>query len=232
MAAKSKRTQKKPNRPRPSTAPRQAPSTKRAKRLTYKQAQIEAEAAARRRAHRRRRLTTLGVIVGATAIITLVVLFAGGDDGEDVATDDSTTIPTAVGSAAGKPCVAVADPLPAGAPAVPVDVGPPPTALVIRDLVVGDGPEIAASSSPQLHYIGVSCSTGRIFDSSYSRSQTSNLPLGGYIPGWQQGVPGMKVGGQRLLGIPPELSYGADGRPPLIAPDETLWFLVEAVAAG
>jgi peptidylprolyl isomerase len=81
-----------------------------------------------------------------------------------------------------------------------------------------------------VNYIGVSCSTGAIFDSSWSRSQTFDADLsGGVIQGWQQGIPGMKVGGERELVIPPSLGYGTDGSPPTIAPNETLIFVVDVV---
>jgi peptidylprolyl isomerase len=78
-----------------------------------------------------------------------------------------------------------------------------------------------------VNYIGVSCSTGKIFDSSYMRGQPASLPLNGVIKGWQDGMQGMKVGGQRLLGIPPAQGYGSQGSPPSIAPDETLWFVID-----
>jgi peptidylprolyl isomerase len=71
------------------------------------------------------------------------------------------------------------------------------------------------------------CSNGKLLDSSYSTGQPYSTPLGNVIPGWQQGIPGMKVGGTRLLGIPPELAYGSTGDPPTIAPDETLWFVIQ-----
>ena len=90
---------------------------------------------------------------------------------------------------------------------------------------------MTASQTLTVNYIGVSCSTGKIFDSSYKSGQPASFPLTGVIPGWQQGIPGMKVGGQRLLGIPPALGYGSQGAPPDIAPDETLWFVVEVVDA-
>jgi peptidylprolyl isomerase len=128
----------------------------------------------------------------------------------------------------------VTDPLPAGAPAVPVKVGPPPTTLVVEDLKEGTGAAAEATSSVTVDYIGVSCSTGKIFDSSYSRGQTATFALNQVIPGWSQGLVGMKVGGQRLLGIPAELAYGTQGSPPDIAPDEALWFVVDLknVTAG
>ncbi|MDQ4098076.1 MAG: FKBP-type peptidyl-prolyl cis-trans isomerase [Actinomycetota bacterium] len=119
--------------------------------------------------------------------------------------------------------------MPSGAPDVPVEVGPPPTQLVTRDLKVGTGAEVAANSTVTVNYIGVACSTGKIFDSSYLRGQPAGFPLNGVIKGWQDGVRGMKVGGQRLLGIPPSLAYGSTGSPPSIAPDETLWFVIDVL---
>ena len=155
----------------------------------------------------------------------------GDDDSTDVATTDtSTTSPgDSVASAAGKPCVPVSDPLPAGAPAVPVKVGPPPTQLIKEDLKVGTGATVGPKDTVTAHYIGVSCSTGKIFDSSYSRNQPIPFALSGVIKGWTDGIPGMQVGGQRLLGIPADQGYGAQGSPPDIAPGETLWFVVEIV---
>jgi peptidylprolyl isomerase len=85
---------------------------------------------------------------------------------------------------------------------------------------------VDASSTITVDYIGVSCSTGKIFDTSYGKTPAT-FPLSGVVLGWQQGIPGMKVGGIRLLGIPPDLAYGAQGYPPDIAPDETLWFVVQ-----
>ncbi|MCA1692546.1 MAG: FKBP-type peptidyl-prolyl cis-trans isomerase [Actinobacteria bacterium] len=105
--------------------------------------------------------------------------------------------------------------------------GPPPTALVKEDLKVGDGAEVSPGATITVQYIGVACSTGKIFDSSYSRNQPATFPLSNVIKGWQDGIPGMKVGGQRLLGIPGAQAYGPQGRPPSIAPDEALWFVVE-----
>jgi peptidylprolyl isomerase len=98
--------------------------------------------------------------------------------------------------------------------------------LVRKDLKIGTGAVVTANATLTVDYIGVSCSTGKIFDSSYSRGQPLSFPLQQVIPGWQQGIPGMKVGGVRLLGIPPKDAYGSQGRGSAIAPDETLWFVV------
>jgi peptidylprolyl isomerase len=130
--------------------------------------------------------------------------------------------------------VAFDDTLPAGAPEVPVPVGAPPTDLTSQDLVVGSGTPAAVGDDITVNYIGVACSTGKIFDSSWSRGQPATFPLeeGGLIEGWVQGIPGMQPGGQRLLVIPPSLGYGSTGSGSGIAPDETLVFVVDLVSAA
>jgi peptidylprolyl isomerase len=191
----------------------------------------QARQAALARARARRRRVVRGVF-GAVALLALVafVVTRTGDDSTEVDTSASTTVPADTQeSAAGKPCVPVSDPLPAGAPAVPVKVGPPPTQLVKEDLRVGTGATVGPNDTVTVQYIGVSCSTGKIFDSSYARGQPATFSLKGVIKGWTDGIPGMAVGGQRLLGIPPDQGYGAQGSPPDIAPGETLWFVVEVI---
>ena len=191
---------------------------------------MEREAARARAQARRRRVIRIGVIAVALVLIGLFIA-SRGDDSTDVATTDST-VPArdeSSSSAAGKPCVPVADPLPAGAPSVPVKLGPPPTQLVIEDLKAGTGATVAATDTVTVNYIGVSCSTGKVFDSSYSRGQPVSFPLNGVIKGWTDGIPNMKVGGQRLLGIPPDLAYGPKSQSALIGANETLWFVVEMV---
>jgi peptidylprolyl isomerase len=165
-------------------------------------------------------------------VLTATLAFAAcgssrGSSGSSTSSSDTQANPGGT-SAAGKPCVAVADPLPAGAPAVPVKVGAPPASLVIEDITPGTGAAATASSTVVADYVGVSCSTGGIFDSSYASGQPATFPLSNVIPGWQQGLLGMKVGGTRLLGIPAALAYGST--PPQgsgIAPDEPLWFVVQ-----
>ena len=138
----------------------------------------------------------------------------------------STTTPPSQTVAPGTPCVPLAVPLPEGAPAFEIPLGPPPADLVTEDLVIGDGAEVPAGATVTLNYVGVSCSTGQIFDESYGRGAPATFPLSGLIQGWQDGIPGMRVGGQRLLVIPPDLGYGPEGRPPQILGNETLIFLV------
>lgn len=107
--------------------------------------------------------------------------------------------------------------------------GPPPTDLVITDLILGDGEEAVAGQNVQVHYVGVAHSTGEEFDASYNRGAPFVFPLGGgrVIAGWDQGVQGMKIGGRRQLVIPPHLGYGDRGAGGAIKPGETLIFVVD-----
>jgi peptidylprolyl isomerase len=89
--------------------------------------------------------------------------------------------------------------------------GPEPTDLVIRDIEVGTGAEAQPGSTVDVHYLGVDFESGEEFDSSWSRNQSIDFPLGSLIKGWQQGIPGMKVGGRRELICPPQLAYGPAG---------------------
>ncbi|GAB3124130.1 FKBP-type peptidyl-prolyl cis-trans isomerase [Glaciibacter psychrotolerans] len=89
--------------------------------------------------------------------------------------------------------------------------GPAPEALEIIDIVVGEGPEAAPGAKVDVHYLGVEYDSGEEFDSSWGRGQSINFPLGSLIAGWQQGIPGMKVGGRRKLVVPPHLAYGPAG---------------------
>ena len=106
---------------------------------------------------------------------------------------------------------------------------PPSYQLEIDDIEVGDGDEAVTGKVVEVHYVGVSWQTGNEFDASWDRGDTFKFGLGKgqVIPGWDQGVAGMRVGGRRQLTIPPDLGYGAQGAPPDIAPNETLVFVVD-----
>lgn len=114
-------------------------------------------------------------------------------------------------------------------PSVDVPGGPAPTDLQVDDLAEGAGPEARPGSTVVVHYVGVSASTGRQFDASWDRGEPFEFPLGAgqVIAGWDQGVAGMRVGGRRRLLIPPHLGYGARGAGGVIAPNETLAFVVD-----
>ena len=117
-------------------------------------------------------------------------------------------------------------------PVVTIPDGPPPAELGIEDLAEGDGPEAVKGADVDVHYVGVSWSTKQQFDASWDRGSpfSFGLGVGQVIPGWDQGVQGMKVGGRRRLTIPPELGYGARGAGGAIGPNETLVFVVDLLA--
>ena len=108
---------------------------------------------------------------------------------------------------------------------------PPSYQLELEDIEVGSGEEATAGQVVEVHYVGVSWSTGREFDASWDRGDTFKFSLGKgqVIQGWDQGVAGMKVGGRRRITIPPMLGYGKRGAGGVIGPDETLVFVVDLV---
>ena len=109
---------------------------------------------------------------------------------------------------------------------------PPSYPLARDDIVVGDGEEAVSGRTAEVHYVGVSWRTGKQFDASWDRGDTFKFGLGKgqVIPGWDQGVAGMRVGGRRRITVPPNLAYGKRGAGGVIGPDETLVFVVDLVA--
>ena len=104
--------------------------------------------------------------------------------------------------------------------------------LSYEDTRVGAGASPTQGQTCVMHYSGwlwENGAKGEKFDSSYDRGQPFAFPLGKgrVIAGWDEGVAGMKVGGQRTLLIPPALGYGARGAPGAIPPNATLLFEVE-----
>jgi peptidylprolyl isomerase len=145
---------------------------------------------------------------------------AAGDDADDTATaevsDDARGVEVA-GELGEKPEITLPG-------------GEPPTELVVVDLVEGDGEEAPSDATVSTHYVGVSwLNEGVEFDSSWDRGDPISFPLDGVIQGWGQGIPGMKVGGRRLLIIPPDLAYGPSSPSPDIAADDTLVFVIDLV---
>lgn len=123
--------------------------------------------------------------------------------------------------------------MPAEKPSVEIPAETKPSyQLELDDLAVGDGDEAQAGRIVEVHYVGVSWSTGEQFDASWDRGDTLKFGLGKgqVIQGWDEGVAGMKVGGRRRITIPPMQGYGKRGVPGVIAPDETLVFVVDLVA--
>ena len=121
---------------------------------------------------------------------------------------------------------------PSEKPQVDVPAGEAPSyQLELEDLTVGEGDEAVAGRNVEVHYVGVSWSTGEQFDASWDRGSTFKFGLGKgqVIQGWDQGVAGMRVGGRRRITIPPDLAYGKRGAGGVIGPDETLVFVVDLV---
>ena len=147
------------------------------------------------------------LVIGLVAAVVLTQVGGDDDEGGSSSTDTST-----------KPVVEVPD-------------GEPPTELETTDLVEGDGAEAQEGDTVSVQYVGVNYSDGSEFDASWDTGQPFEFEVGagGVIPGWDEGIPGMKVGGRRELVIPPDLGYGAPGRPPDIGPNETLVFVVDLV---
>ncbi len=114
------------------------------------------------------------------------------------------------------------------APTISAPSGTPPTTLVTKDIIEGKGSAAVATSVMTVHYTLMAWSTGKVVESSWTSGSPATFPLANVIKGWQQGIPGMKIGGRRLLVIPPDLGYGAAGGGP-IGPNETLIFVVDVV---
>jgi peptidylprolyl isomerase len=119
-------------------------------------------------------------------------------------------------------------------PEVTIPDADPPAGMVVDDIVVGDGAEATAGSDVEVHYVGVAWSNGRQFDASWDRGDTFSFRLGAgqVIEGWDRGVQGMRVGGQRRLTLPPQVAYGSRGAGGVIGPGETLVFVVDLVDVG
>jgi peptidylprolyl isomerase len=160
------------------------------------------------------------LIIGAC--LALFVAGCGGDDSStDSGSTEEATAPKETESSKKKT-----------KPTVTVPEGAPPNSLVTEDLEEGTGATAKAGDAVTVQYVGVNYKSGKEFDASWDRGEpfTFTLGAGEVIPGWDQGVEGMKVGGRRELIIPPELGYGPAGAPPAIPPNETLVFVVDLEA--
>jgi peptidylprolyl isomerase len=149
----------------------------------------------------------IAVALVALGIVVAVVLLAGGDDG----TTESSTAERQE------------------KPEVEIPEGAPPEDLVIEDIEEGDGATAEKGDQVTVDYVGVDFETGKEFDASFGNPDPFEFALGGgmVIPGWDEGVEGMKVGGRRELVIPPDLAYGKAGQPPAIKPNSTLVFVID-----
>jgi peptidylprolyl isomerase len=160
----------------------------------------------------------------------LLLVGCGGDDKEKTA----SSTPAATSTPEPAAPAAVSKDL-EKEPVIGKPTGSPPAKLVTKDIVKGKGPKAEQGDLVSMQYTGVSFSTGEKFDASWDRgAEPFQFPLGGgqVIPGWDEGIAGMRVGGRRELIIPPDLAYGPAGSPPAIGPNETLIFVVDLVKIG
>lgn len=220
-----------------------AQSRRRERELARRRFERRRMAEMQRREQRRRRNTMIFSVVGVLVVLGIViglgVVFLGGgsksktNPAASTSPSASTSASTSASSAAGPTkCATIKpDPPASGEPDIPQVTGKPPTKLVSNDITVGSGTEAKAGDTVTVKYVGVACSTGKVFDASYTdgaKNQEFSFTLGKgqVIPGWDNGVAGMKVGGVRQLLIPPDQAYGAAGSPPAIGPNEVLNFVV------
>lgn len=203
---------------------------KRARQKANRAARIEAAYEQQRKEEGRKRGLNVVVVLAVLAALVGVYLFATRDsDDEQVASGDSSTTSAAPAATTSGPCYDLAT----GAEGAP-DLGLPTTEklteLQTEDLVVGEGEPVPAGATVTVDYVGFANSTATQFDDSFSRGTPATFPLTGVIPGWTEGIPGMQVGGSRLLRIPAAQAYGETGSPPDIGPNEDLTFCVTMVS--
>jgi peptidylprolyl isomerase len=146
---------------------------------------------------------------------SMVLLTGCGDKEVSASADNLPTVTTNMGEA----------------PTIGAPSGTPPTTLESKDIVVGTGAEVLPTSTITFHYTLMTWSNGALIESSWSSGSPATYPLSNLIVGWQQGIPGMKVGGRRLLVVPPDLGYGAQGSGP-VGPNETLIFVMDIVSVA
>jgi peptidylprolyl isomerase len=162
------------------------------------------------------------------AVVATLGVVACGDDDEGSANGDSQQAVTQTETAPTEDGLKDTS----TKPEIPKPTGIPPRKLVKRDIVKGKGPAAKAGDTVTVNYVGMNFSNGLEFDSSWDSGQAFPVQLGAgmVIAGWDKGLVGIKKGGRRMLTIPPEMGYGAEGYPPDIPPNETLVFVVDAVS--
>lgn len=116
-------------------------------------------------------------------------------------------------------------------PEIDAPEGTAPAQLEITDITVGDGAEAQSGSTVNVHYVGVEYDSGEEFDSSWGRGESINFPLAALVRGWQEGIPGMKVGGRRKLVLPPHLAYGPAGSGHQLS-GKTLIFIIDLLGVS
>lgn len=164
----------------------------------------------------------LFVTIGVLLLAGLAI--ACGDDDDDANGNGAATATAAESDGDGDVSGSDGPPPVAGEP-IETDSG-----LQIIEVTVGDGDEVAPGDIVTVHYTGW-LDDGTVFDSSVERGTPATFALSDVIQGWQEGIPGMQVGGTRRLIIPPELAYGSQARGN-IPPNSRLTFDVELISIG
>ena len=164
---------------------------------------------------------TSRALLALTLSSTLLIAACGGDDSSTKTTDP---LASSADSAPSDPADLVNEPK----VSLPTET---PTKLVITDITEGEGEAAVEGSTVYVYYVGVLTKDGKRFDGNYGSDPFAvTLGSGAVIPGWEQGLIGIKAGGQRQLDIPSELAYGAAGSGDAIPPDSAISFIVDAVA--
>jgi peptidylprolyl isomerase len=167
------------------------------------------------------------VALSMVAIAALGVLQMNSSDSSISSTPEPKTETVPSGDGGSLPTVSAN----AGeVPQVGAPTGIPPAELTTKDIIVGTGAEVLPTSTLTVHYYLMAWSTGKVIESSWV-GEPATFPLAQVVEGWQKGLPGAKVGGRRLLVLPPEMGYGAMGSGP-IGPNETLIFVVDIIGVA
>lgn len=210
------------------------PATRNPKRDRKKQGQQQrraAELAAIRRQQRNRRMVRTAVVAVVVVAALFLISSRGGKHKAGTTAAKATTSTTVAGASSATTPITCDTPSSENTDmkTKPKVTAPdkPATKLSCQDLVVGDGKEVAGGDTVTVDYVGVSQSTGKEFDTSWGKTPAT-FPLSGVIRGWTDGIPGMKVGGRRVLIIPGDQAYGPQGQPSAgIGPNDTLVFIVD-----
>jgi peptidylprolyl isomerase len=197
-------------------------------------------------AGKRRAQALSGVLAGVAVIAVLVAVFIG----IQVSDDDDKTTPAAAAPAASQPAAepAPVPSEPAAEPSRPAPVQPSlaaalqkkpvvkagkgdVTKLVVTELVKGTGPELQPGQTLAANYVGVTYADGKEFESTWESGQPAQFPVGtgNLIPGWDKGLPGVKLGSRVQLDIPADMAYGE--KPSGGRPGGDLRFVIDLLAA-
>jgi len=167
-------------------------------------------------------------ILATLVVLTMVGLIVLGATNMSDSTSSTPASPSPTSAIEGLPAVTAN----AGeAPTITAPTGAAPTELTTSDVIVGTGTEVLPTSTLTVHYTLMAWSTGKVIESSWSSGSPATFPLAQVVEGWQKGLPGSKVGGRRLLILPPDMGYGAAGAGP-IGPNETLIFVVDIIGVS